>query len=186
MESSERLVRLETMVESIVSELPSMKEALDRHDKACDIHAPMAQQAHEATTTMSREIGVVSEALSALVKGIDAMNKSICKLDEKVDNKLAKIDQRNEEADKENAKFRESIATKLGVMTGKNIVKTWLMRAYFAGTLTFMLWATNEFKNQQHHNDTHHHNGKHEHDLPVATSKTHKAKIKELKKKGNK
>jgi len=128
----ERVATLEARLDNIDKVLEKITHLVDKHDVACEVNAPKAESAHNGVINMSKQLGVVSEALGTLVKNFDAVLL------------------RNIEADKKTDK----ILLELAELRGAGKVLAWgsriLIGASLLGAFSFILWSTNEILKLKH------------------------------------
>ena len=101
---SEELARLTLSVEHIEKTLDDILPQIAEHEKACNIHAPMARQAHEATTEMSIFMSNQDLKLNALIERNDKKDIEDAKFQKRMYDKFDEISKATNQRDLDEAK----------------------------------------------------------------------------------
>lgn len=122
-----RITRIETIVETIGDKIGTMEEMLSRHEIACEVNIPKAQEAHEGVVKMSVDLSIITEGMKTVVKSIDDLHN------------------RNKEADEVSRKILEELAE----LRGEKRFGKWVARGLVAGAISFVLWTANELQDRK-------------------------------------
>jgi len=117
-----RLTKAEIEIEHLKKQNEKIEEMVDKHETACEVHAPKAESAHNGVINMSKELAVISTIVKSMTDSMDEFRTRNVKADEKSD----------------------KILEELAELRGEKRFGGWFGKLIIGLAGTFVLWSASE------------------------------------------